>query len=470
MCSLTLLAVVLRGWKLGSCLWLDEVLTLVNYVRHPITSIITLFPDQNQHMFYSVLARASVVTFGESAAAIRVPAVIFGVASIWALFLLGRRIVGTREALLACALMTVSYHHVWFSQNARGYTGLLCFTLLSTGFFLRGVREGAWLLWVGYGVSMILGLWTHVTMAFVALSHAAVYAWLLISTLGRTHRWRPFLALVLTATLTLQLYALSLPAFLGSALHESSRPSAWTNPLWALREAIAAFGIGTRGIVILSAGGILFLVGLGGLWKKDRLFVALLVLPVTVCLVTVLAMGGNLWPRWFFFALGQILLVAVHGVVVVITVATRIVTSEARRPLWAGRLVATAAVLMLVVSSAMLPRCYRLPKQDYIGARDFVRTQRGIDDSVLVVGLAALPYLTYYAPDWETAETTDELRARQSDAGSTWLLYAFPTHMEAFLPALWEAVQSDFDVIRVFPGTLGSGEVYVCRRASGRKT
>jgi hypothetical protein len=157
-------------------------------------------------------------------------------------------------------------------------------------------------------------------------------------------------------------------------------------------------------------------------------------------------------------------------VVVVITVATRIVSSEARRPLWAGRLVATAAVLMLVVSSAMLPRCYRLPKQDYIGARDFVRTQRGIDDSVLVVGLAALPYLTYYAPDWETAETTDELRARQSDAGSTWLLYAFPTHMEAFLPALWEAVQSDFDVIRVFPGTLGSGEVYVCRRASGRKT
>jgi uncharacterized membrane protein len=47
------------------------------------------------------------------------------VASIGALYLLGRAVAGPTEALFAAALMTVAYHHVWFSQNARGYSGLL---------------------------------------------------------------------------------------------------------------------------------------------------------------------------------------------------------------------------------------------------------------------------------------------------------------------------------------------------------
>src|SRR5262245_406854 len=96
----------LRLWHLGTDLWLDEVLTLVDFLRLPAREIVATFPSQNQHMLYSLLGRASVVVFGESFAAARLPAVMFGVASIWALFLLGRRLAGIREALLASALMT----------------------------------------------------------------------------------------------------------------------------------------------------------------------------------------------------------------------------------------------------------------------------------------------------------------------------------------------------------------------------
>ena len=69
--------------------------------------------------------------------------VLFGLASILALYLFGRQVTSASESLLAAALLTFSYHHVWFSQNARGYTGLLFWTLLSSWLLLRALRNGA---------------------------------------------------------------------------------------------------------------------------------------------------------------------------------------------------------------------------------------------------------------------------------------------------------------------------------------
>ena len=78
--------------------------------------------------------------FGDGPAALRLPAVLFGVASIAALYLFARRVTTVREALVAAALMTVSYHHIWFSQNARGYSALLFWTLVSSWLFARALR------------------------------------------------------------------------------------------------------------------------------------------------------------------------------------------------------------------------------------------------------------------------------------------------------------------------------------------
>ncbi len=163
--ALSLLALALRLWRLDTDLWHDEVLTLVDFARLPLGEIITRFPSQNQHMFFSVLARFSFAVFGESAWALRLPSVIFGVGSIWALFFLGRRLLDVREALLACALMTVSYHHIWFSQNARGYMGLLCFTLLATWLWLEALSRNKWRWWLGYAVAVALGAWMHMTIS-----------------------------------------------------------------------------------------------------------------------------------------------------------------------------------------------------------------------------------------------------------------------------------------------------------------
>ncbi len=135
------LATGLRFWKLGSDLWFDELVDLINYVRRPLGEILSHSPGFFPHVFFDALARCSIKLFGESALTFRLPAAVFGVLGVGAIFYLGRRLAGTREALLSALLLATSYHHVFFSQDARGYTMQVFFTALATAALVRARFE-----------------------------------------------------------------------------------------------------------------------------------------------------------------------------------------------------------------------------------------------------------------------------------------------------------------------------------------
>ena len=473
---LTLLSVValaLRLWHLDSDLWHDEVGTLLNFVRPPIGEIVTSFPNQNQHMLYSVLAHASVGIFGESAWAIRLPAVLFGVGSVWALFLLGRRLIGTRQALLACALMTFSYHHVWFSQNARGYTGLLLFVLLATWLWLESLWREGWGWRASYALSVVLGLMIHMTMAFVVAAHALLFLilWVrqTVSQKGgpsipeiRTG-WKAPITWLLAGTVTLQLYALALPEFVSKALHEVSLPSEWTNALWVVAESLRNLRFGLSGTAVVLVGGAIVLIGWLSFLRRNFRAGVLMVLPAALAGATMLAMSHNLWPRFFFFSMGFGLLIVVHGAMT----APRVLVDVIRVVRVSPRLteaVGTAVTLLIITASAFtVPRNYSLPKQDFTGARTFVELNRQPGDAVVSVGLAGMDY-GHYAPHWSVAKTESELETIRRGQKSTWLIYTLPIHVKAWLPEIWNTIETDFEVVRVFRGTLSDGDVYVCRQ------
>ena len=113
---------------------------MVDFARPPLAHIVSSFPDQNQHMLFSVLAHGSLRLFGENAWALRLTLGRIRAGEHLGAFLLGRIILTRSEALLACTLMTFSYHHIWFSQNARGYMGLLFTAILATWFGARRSR------------------------------------------------------------------------------------------------------------------------------------------------------------------------------------------------------------------------------------------------------------------------------------------------------------------------------------------
>jgi len=476
---LCVIALGLRLWRLDTGLWLDEILTLVDYVRQPVGTILTTFPDQNQHMLYSLLAHASVNILGESEWTLRVPAVFFGVAGILALFVFGRRIAGTTESLLACALLTVSYHHIWFSQNARGYTGLLLFTIIATWAWLVALPQRNLRAWIGYIVAVTFGMWTHTTMAFVVLSHALSYLWLMARTnkdvrpssdrLGSS--WLPLAALFLSTTLTLQVYALALPDFLHSALHEVSKKSQWTDVRWLIKETVQGLQLGFKGSAVLFAGFALLATGWWNIYRRSSAAAIVMVLPGPLLCLAMMLLGHNLWPRFLFFSAGFALLFAVRGTMQL----ARILVGVVSRTTLIDRRVAIVGTAMwavfIVASLVTVPRCYALPKQDFVGAREFVNAQRHSADAVVAIGLASLAYERYYAPQWLGAKSRVELESLRQNHSDVWLIYTMPTHVEKYHPDLWQSIQQHFKEVRVFPGTLQGGEVRVCRqRTTSRRS
>jgi mannosyltransferase len=489
--ALSVIALLLRLWHLNSDLWYDELISLLDYFRPPLGQIVTSFASQNQHMFYSILAHGSIAIFGESAGAVRLPSVVFGVGSLWALFLLGRRVIGERESLLACALVTVSYHHIWFSQNARGYMGLLFFATLATWLWLEALRRDSWFLWIGYAIAISLGVWLHMTMVFVAGAHFLLFVALAMrpslfkgstqdedmqAAAGYTASMinpKPLVAWVLCASITLQLHALALPDFFRSALHMESLPSEWSSPWWVVVESVRSLHLGVLGVPAVICGLALAASGWLSILRRDRLAGIALVLPAFLGGATMLVLEHYLWPRFFFFSMGFAVLIAIRGAMTLPALIlnakwpraflTLLPGAESRANL-GQRAGLVLASLLILASVLTLPKLYALPKQDFTGARNWVERSRASGDTVVAVGLAGIAYGRYFAPQWSVAQSRDELDSITQGRTNVWLVYTLPIQIKAYRPEIWDAIQRDFQTVEVFPGTLGGGGVFVCRQ------
>jgi mannosyltransferase len=455
---LLVVAVALRIPGLDRGLWYDEIDTLVSYVRQPAGVIVTTFDSQNQHLLYSILARGAVALFGESAATLRLPALLFGVASIGAYVAFARRFVGRDETLVGAALLAVSYHHVWFSQNARGYTGLLFFTLLATAAMHRLLTEAraGWGAVAGYALAMALASYTHMTAALVAVAHALVIAgfWLRGPDRRATVLLRPVAGIALAGLISLCLYAPVLPQMVRTMVVPAPSVAAtpWQSPAWLVAETIRGLGRGLPGgPAVLLVGLTVVLIGVASSWRRDRPLTALMIMPGLVTAVVVVGMGHNLWPRFFFFSAGFAVLIAVRG-----GFATCRALLRERGP----RLALVGAAVLLVASALTVPRAWK-PKQDFAGAAQFVDRTRDGADAVVTVDLTTYPYERYFRRDWPAVTSLDSLEAIERGHPRTWLLYTFPVRLAAVQPGIWERLTSRYDTAAVYPGTVGGGAVVV---------
>jgi hypothetical protein len=461
-------ATALRMIALNQQLWFDEIVTLLDSARDPILRIVTHYGGQNQHMLYSVLAHCSIRLFGEQPWALRLPAVLFGAAGIPALYFFGCLVTTKSEALFAALLMAINYQHIWFSQNARGYTGMVFWTLLASIFFVRCASNRRTSDCVMYGISAALGIYTHLMMAFVVVGHAVLYVWLIWSRTRQARRiprnfFLPLYALVLAGTVAFALYAPVIPGIFARTIGVAgtSVRSEWASPLWAFREALHGLRNGAAGgLLALTVGGLLLLSGLVSFWRSNRFVVGLMVLPGFVTAAAVLATSHNFWPRFFFFEIGFALLLLVRGAVVCSEVAAKLLSGGGG---FAFRLSNAVLVLMLLASVVPLRAEYLHPKQDYLSAMRFVEGQQRSEEQVVTVGVVTTAFQRYYGRPWPLLETRAQLDAHLTQDRGTWLIYAMPIYIRASQPDVWDEIESRFTVVRVFGGTLSGGEIFVCK-------
>ena len=46
---------------------------------------------------------------------------------------------------------------------------------------------------------------------------------------------------------------------------------------------------------------------------------------------------------------------------------------------------------------------------------------------------------------------------------AVWVLYSFTRDMRRFFPQIYDYIETDFDPVATFPGTLGDGTLYLVR-------
>ena len=466
-------ATLVRALGSNSDLWHDEIFTLVDFVRSPALRIFTEYTDDNQHLLFSLLARGSISLFGESAWALRLPALAFGVASVWATWRLGCLLFGARAALFGAAFVALAYHSVWFSQNARGYTGILFATTLGTELFLRALAAPRARSWLAYAATIALGMSLHLTMGFVALAHGLVWIALVVRAPDRSPRsvFAPLGALALAGTLMLLCYGPVLPQIVEfyqqPAAGVTTAAVEWKSPLWLIAETIRGFGVGlAAGAAALALAALPFAWSGIALLRRAPAAAFAFVLPGALLLAMLLALERNLWPRFFLNAFGFAALLGADGMLRLGSALAARFELGAR----ASRLAPSALAAALVLAAALappLPRLWTLPKQDLRGARDFAKAKAAPADAIVGLDLTGEDYQALYAPEFAVAFTLAELEAAAARGGRTWVLYSFGGYIEAREPALWRAIQHDFEEVAAFPGTLGGGALILRRSPPG---
>jgi mannosyltransferase len=455
--ALTILAALLRVPGLNSGFWFDELNTVVYSVRPPLVQVATAFPGDYTHPFYGVMAQGAVALFGEHPWSVRLPAVLFGIATIPVIYLLTSAVSTQLEGLLAALLLAVSYHHVWFSQNARGYTVLSFVVVLSTLLcvsLLKRPRSGPA---IAYAVAMALGTYTHLTMAFTAVAQACVWT----AVIAQTPRGPERDAQIRTALLALGgAAALSLILYLPmagqvreffSGTHQ--RTAGVATPTWAIVELLRGLriGFGTLGPLALA---VLGAIGALSYLLRDRLAFALFVLPGVISAAVIVVIGAAMRPRFFFPLLGFALMFVVRGALQ----ATQLATGPARAG--AARLAGAAIVFAIAIVSALsLRHNYQYPKQDFEGALRYVESHRQADEAVVTAGAAMFPYSSYYQTAWTPIEESAPVESLLAHQGRTWVVYSFPEYMD---PKLGVFLRDRCGERQVFRGTVGGGDVVVC--------
>lgn len=143
-------------------LWVDEFITL-RVSQSPLLQLPLAAADlDSQPPVFHFLVKAF-ITLGASETSLRLASALAGLAAIPAMGWIAKQLSGSRAALIAMAILAVSPFHVWYSQEARGYTLVLLLLILSVGFLLRmgDTARGSRLAWAGFIGTTALALYTH---------------------------------------------------------------------------------------------------------------------------------------------------------------------------------------------------------------------------------------------------------------------------------------------------------------------
>ncbi len=159
-----LLATLLRFFHLDyQSLWLDEVLTmnsanpnlnLEEFYDH------VLFWEYIPH-FYFLICKALTFVFGYTVFVVRAVSAFFGVAAVFSIYKLGSLLYNKKTGNIAALFLSVNYLHLFYSQEARPYSILIFFTVISFYFLVKFIKKPSYKNAILHGVMAAFVIHSH---------------------------------------------------------------------------------------------------------------------------------------------------------------------------------------------------------------------------------------------------------------------------------------------------------------------
>ncbi len=117
------LSLILRIISLNQSLWLDEAINTLAVKSYSLVDLVTHYAVADFHPpGWFILLWFWGKVFGYSEIAVRMPSVIFGVLTIWIVYLIGKKLKSRELGIIAALLLSINPLHIYYSQEARMYS------------------------------------------------------------------------------------------------------------------------------------------------------------------------------------------------------------------------------------------------------------------------------------------------------------------------------------------------------------
>lgn len=414
--SVGILAGAARLYEIDAkSLWYDELISVV-VARGSLPAVVEGVSQRPP--LYDLVLHAF-MRLGDSDFIVRLPAALFGIAAVIALYYLARELFHTETAVLAGLLLGLSRFHIEYSQESRPYSLLSCLAVLSMLFFVRHRRRaGRWNL-LSWFVASLAMIYTHYYGAFVLLAQAVTLLLLgLYRAARRDPQWKlsdagPYVLGLLTMAI------LYLP-WLPTLLRHTDAPMVWRddvqtgsflgNTLRSYRSMTWAFSWPSSlpwnylrllrlAIPLLALSGLAF-----HLIRRERLrSLALLSLWGGVPLIAATGAGLNLGPRYFLFVLPAYLMLVSLGIVAYRRLVRSLLGNLSNERTY----LVAAVILQLLIVPSLNDYYYLQQKEDWRGVGRYLDEHAGVHHAILVLGGSACQLEHYYRGEAELLDASD---------------------------------------------------------------
>jgi len=152
----------------------DEASTFLRYATQPWYDGISDYSLPNNHLLNTLAVHTSWRIFGQEEWTLRLFALLTGIATVPAAYLLGRELYRGQAALWGAALVAGSSALIQYSANGRGYMPGTFFVVAAMTCASWGARTHRTLAWAGFGACSVLAVYSVPSM-IVGVAVSAIW-------------------------------------------------------------------------------------------------------------------------------------------------------------------------------------------------------------------------------------------------------------------------------------------------------